>query len=251
MFNRSAVTRDLASRNEQFQVKAKKVRFACPHCRKRFKDHLQRSAYSPFPTCRRCGTPVGEKHRVAAFDRTKKYGWLALKWSSCPVWGPLLGKYYAAKWSLRKVCRISGKLGAIVKLPIKAGIHVLSWWKSRRFASPEELMAYMKEAGYEHMVGSDELERQAPQLNRVGQKADALPIVDEPRDPASERMQVSLSHVGTSKYPDSPDNPHGLGGSVIGSKQIRNDHGALKLNYEVVWDNGEKGMYEAEDLSEV
>ena len=136
MFDRKGVTRDLASRNEQFQGKARKVRYACPHCRKRFKDHPQRTAYSPFPMCRRCGTPVGDKHSVKAFDRSRKYGWLALKWSSCPVWGPLLGKYYAAKWSLRKACRIGGRLGSVIKLPVKAGIHVLSWWKNRRLMMP-------------------------------------------------------------------------------------------------------------------
>ena len=62
----------------------RRVRYACPHCGKRFRGKETGTGIL-HPECPRCGTTVTEANKTRLLDRTRKI----LKWAAVPAWGPL------------------------------------------------------------------------------------------------------------------------------------------------------------------
>ena len=122
---------------EKLQTYAVRHRYKCPNCSKRFKAIPQRTEYSPFPICPRCGIPISEDHQVRIFDRTRK----VLRVLFWPALLPIKLTVLSALGVKASTLGIIHLATFLLMLPIT----LVKAIRQRRFASPEVLEKYLSE----------------------------------------------------------------------------------------------------------
>lgn len=174
---------------ERLNTYAKKLRYKCPCCVKRFKAIPQRTIHSPFPTCPRCGAPVAEEHRIRSFDRTRK----ALKVLLFPILLPFRISAAAACLSWRGTrAGVRGVWrGAMFLLLLP--LNIVKEYRRKRFASPEALQKYLKEV--QDQWKDPRFAGEAAVLKKGPVK---VKIVETKGDP----NEVMLSEQGRFAHPD-------------------------------------------------
>lgn len=228
------LTKQVIGEREAFLEKTRKARYACPHCRKRFRATPMRTAYSVYPACPRCGVPVAEACQVRFLDRTRK----VLRWASLPVWAP--AKFMLMLMGLSFITSKVGLRGAghglafLFTLPLKA----IGEYRKSRFASPEELEHYLQQVKSQWKGGVPPTSPVAPVSAHTKAVVEATKAVCK-----AGSGKVRLSVQGKAKFADGTMHPHNLKGVPV-----RSDKGLTWVR----WFNGNTGgPYRAEELEVV